>query len=125
MPFSPYNAVKLAHCAHPSYWFALLTPPSMRSPETVTPAGTPTRPPPSDAGQLPLFGRRFISLMAQMFFSNEVVRFDPVPESWPRCVSDAENQVKDDAAAVAPMQSEEARRTGSICAGGILQAAEQ
>lgn len=49
-------------------------------------------PPPREDGQLPLVGKEFISLMAHTFFVYAVVRFDPVPESWPKWVSDAENQ---------------------------------
>ena len=58
-------------------------------------------PPPREDGQLPLVGKEFISLMAHTFFVYAVVRFDPVPESWPKWVSDAENQDRAGLAATA------------------------
>jgi hypothetical protein len=43
------------------------TPPSRRSPETVTPKGSATGPPPRDSGHEPLAGRLFISSIARRF----------------------------------------------------------
>jgi hypothetical protein len=58
-------------------------------------------PPPSDAGhEAALCGNEFISLIAHVFFSKEVVWFSPTPASWPRCVSDAENHTSPQAQAV-------------------------
>jgi hypothetical protein len=67
VPFSPYSAVKFSHCMQPSMSVDGFTPPSMRSPEIVTPTGTPTGPPPSDAGHVSLPGSVFISVMAHTF----------------------------------------------------------
>ncbi len=99
------------------------TPPSMRSPDTVTPAGSSTGPPPSSAGHCAaLPGRLFISLIAQTFLVYEVVLFAPSPASCPRCVSEAENQLSAGKAKAGETSS--AKSAGCSAAGkarGILE----